>query len=117
MKEVINMRSLMSVDFFKFSKILKKMNVKEELKSITKNVTGLKEEEKAQAQVGMEIELLMLFIENIGSAEKEVYSFISDVSEKTVKELQEMSIDKFIEIIKEIFGDDNFKSFFPSALK
>ena len=49
------MRSLKTPDFFKFSKIIKKMKVREELKKVAKDVANVKPEEKEQIQNEMQI--------------------------------------------------------------
>ena len=107
------MRKLQSTDFFTFTKIIKKMGIREELKRLSKNVADTKDKETATNE--MQIEIIMIFVENISNAEKEVYKFISDISEKSIEELKDLKI--FMDSIQEIFADDSIKSFFNLALK
>jgi len=124
------MRKIQSPDFFTFTKIIKKMGIREELKVLAKNATKIEvpkgEMTDAERQLAfkkiketmineMQIEIMMIFIENISNAEKEVYKFISDISEKTVEELKEPIL--FIESIQTIFADESINSFFKLALK
>lgn len=111
------MRNLKTPDFFKFSKIIRKMGLREDLKKVARDVADIKPEDKAKVLNEMQIELLMIFVENIGNAENEIYEFISNVSEKPVKELKDMDFDEFMGILKEIFLSDEIKSFFITALK
>jgi len=107
------MRKLQSNDFFTFTKIIKKMEIREELKVIANNVTKAKDKEVAQNE--MQIEIIMIFIENIANAEHEVYKFVSAISEKSLEELKDLQT--FMDALKAIFEDESIKSFFKLALK
>lgn len=109
------MRKLQSIDFFTFTRIIKKMGIREELKKIAKYVASVKPDEKEVAINEMQIELIMIFVENISNAEDEVYKFISDISEKSVEELKDLKV--FMDSIQTIFADETIKSFFKLALK
>jgi hypothetical protein len=111
------MRNLKTSDLFSLSKIIKKMNIKEDIKALVKNVTGMKPEERQIAEQTMQTDLVMLLIENIGNAEKEVYKLLADISGKTVKEIEDMNIDNFINMIKEIFSQDGIGNFLSVALR
>lgn len=54
------MRSLKTPDFFKFYKIIKKMEIREELKKVAKEVANVKPKEKEQVQNEMQIELFIM---------------------------------------------------------
>ena len=119
------MRKLQSTDFFTFTKIIKKMGIREELKELAKKATSVSipkdstEEEIAKIKETstneMQIEVLMIFIENIASAEHECYKFVSAISEKSIEELKDLTV--FMNALKAIFADDSIKSFFNLALK
>jgi len=124
------MRKLTTPDFFIFIRIIKKMGIREELKKLAKDATNIQmpegkmtEEERADkfekiketAINEMQIEAIMIFVENIGNAEKEVYKFVSAISEKAEKELLDPVI--FMDAMKAIFEDETLKSFFKLALK
>ena len=91
------------------------MGIREELKTLAKKAADVKAEDHDAAVNEMQIEIIMIFIENVGNAENEVYKFVADVSEKTQKELKDL--DTFMEAIKSIFADDTIKSFFTLAIK
>ncbi len=107
------MRKLQSTDFFTFTKIIKKMGIRTEIKKLSRELEGTKNREVAEKE--MQIELIMIFVENISNAENEVYKFISDVSEKTIEELKDLDV--FMAAIEAIFADGTIQSFFKSALK
>ena len=107
------MRKIQSPDFFTFTKIIKKMGVREEIKKLANDLAT--SENKKVAEKEMEIEMIMIFVENISNAEKEVYKFISDISEKTIEELKDLTV--FMDAIEAIFKEDTIKSFFKLALR
>ena len=109
------MRNITSPDFFTFTRIIKKMDIREELKKIAKYVASVKSDEKEVAINEMQIEIIMIFIENIANAEAEVFKFVSDISEKTVEDLKDPAL--FIESLKEILESESIRSFFTLALK
>jgi len=109
------LRKLESPDFFAFTRIIKKMGIREELKKLAKDVSEVKPEEKEIKINEMQIEILMIFVENIASAQNEVYKFIADISGKSFDELKDLDV--FMESIQEIFKDETIKSFFKLALK
>jgi len=109
------LRDIVSSDFFAFTRIIKKMGIREELKKIAKYVASVKAEDKDVATNEMQIELIMIFIENVANAEAEVFKFVSDISEKSVEDLKDPML--FIESLKEILESESIKSFFSLALK
>lgn len=111
------MRKLKTSDLFSISRILKKMNIKDEIKGLAKDITGATPEEKEKAQQSMEIDLAMLFVENIGSAEKEIYKFFADLTGKSTTDIENMDLNNFINLVKELFNQEGFASFLSTASK
>jgi len=111
------MRTLKTADLFSLSRILKKMNVKEDIKKVSKNVTGLTEENKAKAEQAMQIDLLMIFVENIGSAEKEINKLLADLTGKTAKEIEDLGLTELISLFKELMSQEGVGSFLSTAVK
>ena len=111
------MRNLKTSDLFSLSRILKKMNIKEDIKKFAKDVTGKTPEEKKKAEQDMEIELAMLFVENIGAAEKEIYKFFADLTGKTAADIENMDLNDFMNLVQELFNQDGFASFLSTASK
>jgi len=111
------MRGLQFSDLFTFTKIVRKMNIKEDIKGLMTDVTGKSDEEKAKAKERIQIDGIMLFVEHIGDAEQEVYKLLSDISGKTTKEIASSNIKDIMGIIEAIFNDPQFEDFFGQALK
>lgn len=111
------MRGLKTADLFSLTRIVKKMNIKNEIKGLVTDITGLSDEEKLKAKEGLNIELMLLFIENIGNAEKEIYKLLADLSNKTVKEIENQKIGETVEMIKSLFEDEEIGDFLKVALK
>lgn len=111
------MRTLKTADLFSLSRILKKMNVKDDIKKVATNVTGLAEEDKKKAEQTMQIELMMIFVENIGSAEKEINKLLGDLTGKTPKEIEDLGLPELIDLFKELMAQEGVGSFLSTAVK
>ena len=111
------MRNLRTSDLFSLSKIIKKMNIKEDIKALVKNITNLNTEERKNVEKAMQIDLVMLFVENISTAEKEVYKLFADISSKSPKEIEEMGVSEFIELVQDLFNQEDIGDFLSMALK
>ena len=104
------MRGLQTSDVFNFSRLLKKMELKEELKRVLSEIQA----DNSQ-RVGLEV--IMLFIENICKAEQEFYTFIAPIANKTPEEIKDLPLEETMAICTHIFVDQNFASFFKFAAK
>lgn len=116
------MRTLLAKDIAPFTKILKKMELKESIKGMfvnsknsdTKEDNSDTKEDKNNGQ--MISELIWGIIENYYKAEQELFVFIADLEGKTKEEIADLSLNEFINLIKELFSEKNM-SFFKSAAK
>lgn len=116
-KEKLLKRNLKTSDLFSFTRIIKKMNMKKELKEIAKDVTGKTEKEKKQALLGLRADLMLLFVENIGNAEQEIYRFLGSLSDKEAQEIADQSPKDTFAMLGEIMDDESFGNFLSTALK
>ena len=110
-------RNLKTSDLFVLSRILKKMNIKDEIKGLAKDITGATVKAKKAAEQGMEIDLTMLFVENIGNAEPEIYKFLGSLSGKKAQEIADQSPADTINMVKELFSQEGFTDFLSLASK
>lgn len=94
------MRELKGKDIFTFSKILKKMDLK------------LEKQEDMQAVM---IDIMKKAVENINLAEVEVNSFLADLENKSVEEIENLSLKEYIDLLKEFKNKEEIASFFTSA--
>ena len=111
------MRNLKTKDLFSLSRIVKKMNIKEDIKELAQNITGLAKEDKEKAEQSMQVDIMLIFVENLGSAEKDVYKLLGDLTDKTAKEIEDMDLTEFMAIITELFKQDGLGKLFQTALK
>jgi hypothetical protein len=105
---------------FPFLKLMKALNIKEEMKNIIKNrvdVTGLSDEEKEAALQDKGIELMFGLMEKMPDAEREIKHFLSIYDDKTLEEIEALSVEDFITLVKRLFAEPSFKSFFAQAAK
>lgn len=102
--------------FFPFIKMVKALDIKDELKEMYRLV---KENPDNLEQLDEEkgIDFLFLLIEKLPNAEREVMNFLSVFLDMTVEEVQEMELDETVQTIYGVFTDPNFKVFFQRAVK
>lgn len=103
--------------FFPFIKMVKALDIKNELKEFYQKAKGKSEEELEQMDELESFDYLYIFIEKLPIAEKEVMSFLSVFLEKKKEEIDEMEISEMVSVIKDIFKDPNFQTFFRAAVK
>lgn len=116
-KEKLLKRGLKTKDLFSIIRIIKKMNMKGEIKKLVTDITGKTEKEKKVAMQGLKADLMMLFIENITNAEQEIYKFLGSLSDKTPQEIEDQELEDTLEMIEELFKQEKFKDFLSSAVK
>lgn len=116
-KEKLLKRNLKTKDLFSLTRIIKKMNMKKELKEIVKDVTGKTDKEKKQALLGLRADLMLLFVENIGNAEQEICRFLGSLSDKEAQEIADQPPKDTFAMLGEIMDDESFGDFLSTALK
>lgn len=110
-------RGLKTKDLFSIIRIIKKMNMKSEIKKLVTDITGKTEKEKKVAMQGLKADLMMLFIENITNAEQEIYKFLGSLADKTPQQIEDQELEDTFEMIEELFKEEKFKDFLSSAVK
>ena len=103
-EKTYTLRELKTGDIFKMSKVLKKMDIKIEVKK------GM-----SQGQVGFEI--INQIFSNLHMAEKEVADFMGDLVGITGNEFQELSLEDSMSIISQFKDLDGVESFLKLANK
>ncbi|MCH3962692.1 MAG: hypothetical protein LKE46_00220 [Clostridium sp.] len=116
-KEKLLTRGLKTKDLFSFTRIIKKMNIKPELKKLVKDVTGKTEEEKKAMQRDLKVDIMFTFIESIGNADQEIYKFLGDLADKKPKEIEDQPPQDTMQMVEELFNEDGFGDFLSSAVK
>jgi hypothetical protein len=103
--------------FFPFIKMVKALDIKDDLKSFYQKVQGKSKEELENLDNLESFDYLYLFIEKLPNAEKEVMNFLSIFLEKPIHDIEEMEITEMWKVISDLFKDESFKTFFQQAVK
>lgn len=112
------MRGLQTKDLGLFSKIISKLEIKEEAKKLFVSIdpAGKSAEEIEQEKNALEGELAfdvgMLLIENYWKAEKDIHKLLANMTGKTIKEFEKLPLNELIKLLQELANDESFKSFF-----
>lgn len=69
--------------------------------------------------VGMSVgfDIMGIILSNIASCKKDIYVLLSGLSGMTVKEISELPMLTFIEMVTAVVKKDEFKDFFQGAAK
>lgn len=105
----MQIRKLNGNDIFKMSKILKKLDLKEELKAMFTISTG-EELELLQAQIGT-MAITTIF-ENLHKAQDEVNDFLGGLCGCTGKEFGDKDIVEIAQFINEFKNNNDLNDFF-----
>jgi hypothetical protein len=102
---------------FKLLKLVKKIGILQDVKSLFKNVSTKNKEELESLQEEVGMDLIIKLISNLDQAENEFYDVIASVKEIDVKQAKELEFEETIEILKAIFASEVFKGFLSSLSK
>ena len=105
------MRELKLKDIYKLSSIIDKMQVKTDLNKL---LDESKKQPDAQAYLGGQ--MAMILVSKLHLAQKEVSSFLADLTGMTVEQLEDLNIKQFGELFKELFSKNDMSGFFNSAV-
>ena len=111
------MRQLITSDLFTLSRILKKMGVRNAVASLAKDTSGMSKDEKAAAEQNLSVQIPLIFIENMGNAEKECYKFLASLTGKTPDEIEHPPAGNTLDMVNELFAQEGFGSFLSTAAK
>lgn len=108
------MRNLNTSDVFEFSRMIKNVGIKEEIRNISMKATESNADVKA-----LGFDMIFSLIEKFSEAksEKALYEFLSRPLEVNPKEVGEMDIFELIEKIMNIANIDRWKSFLKLAIR
>lgn len=114
----ITMRKFCTRDLFPMLKIMSKIGVKE-FKSCfdSVKVSGDGETDFAAVGVGVFLDAADVLLKNIGACEKDIYSFLADLSGMKSDEIPELDLTAFAGMIHELVTKEEFRDFFTAVLK
>jgi hypothetical protein len=105
------MRQLLAKDIAPFAKML----ADAELKPILKDTFF--GEKKAEGNKELVIELIYKLLESSEKVMASLFKFIAHMEDKAPSDIEQLPMDEFVGLLKELFGDKNFGSFFKFAAK
>lgn len=111
------MRKIQTQDVFKFARIVRRTNAKNEIASIFEEKPKGKDKDAISEKVGIQIMLTLLEVCSDEETEEKIYDLIGGIAEKSVEEMRSQSLDVTIGQIKQIFSENNMKAFFDAAGK
>ena len=107
------MRKLKTSDIFAFSRCLKAIGIKDEIKKISENSTNYKDITDA----GFDLIYNLFDIATEKRAEKEIYKFLALPFEMQAEEVENMEIDALFAGLKQLGDISTLKAFFKQAVR
>ena len=119
-------RELKSTDIFLLCKILSKVGVSkfrtcfenEDVKNLVSAIMGksLPEDYNTEsASIQIMLEIAQVILENIPSAEKEIYAILANTSNLEVSEIKDLDIVTFADMIVDFVTKEEFVNFIKAA--
>lgn len=118
-KKEYTLRNLQARDVFAMSRIIRAIGIdqfkcafsEDFLNSITPDSAGGEKDIAATVGVEMFFEIAGIIVNGIPKCEKDVYAFISDISEIPVDMVETLPMNTFFNIVIDIVKKDEFKDF------
>lgn len=117
------LRELKASDIFPMSQILSLIGIKE-FKSCfapekLQSMMTSADNEEAAASVGVSVffDIAGIVCSNLSRCEKEVYAFLSSLSGKDVKDIENLPMNTFVEMIMDVVQKEEFKDFMQVVSK
>lgn len=121
MEKSYEFRELCSKDIFPMFKILNKIGFKEFKNCFTSDDVkkAIAKNNKDVESVGMTIvlDIAGIIIQNIGTCEDDIYAMLASVSNLDKKEIQNLPMGEFAEMIIDFIQKPEFKDFFKVVSK
>lgn len=117
------LRELKSADLFPMFGILSKIGFKDlkdslsvdTIKTMIDSVNGKSEDNDTQTTIlgfGIIMEVVEVIMKNLPKCEKEIYSFLAGLSGMTAKEIADLDMVTFTEMVIAVVRKEEFKDFF-----
>ncbi len=118
----IEMRKLMAKDVMPMVNIIKKIGVKEfkacfESEDVKQIMKQKGEVDLKTVGIKIVMDLATIVLENLPSAEQDIFNFLSGLTGKEKKEIEEMNLADFFELIVAVFKKEEFKDFIKVVSK
>lgn len=118
MSNEIKLREIRFGDFGLISRIVRKMELREELPnlffSVDKEVSA---DEANLLETRTQADFAVMLIENYEKAEKDIQKLLANLSGKTVEEVEQFTFEDMSKAFEQLRQDENLPDFLKSALK
>ena len=121
------LRRLTADDVFPMFQIVSKIGIKEfkgcfespEVMKMIKDSASGEGQADVKTSVGMTVafDLAGIIVSNLGRCKNDIYQFLAQLSGMTTKEIAELPMMTFFEMIIDVFKKDEFKDFFQVVAK
>lgn len=119
----LTIRKLNAKDLFRMANILNKIGIGELKKVISADKIASLASQKDINQdalttiVGANVifDVVGIVINNLDKAEKDIFAFLANVTNKTPEEIENLDMGEFMDLLVAIFKKDEFKDFFKRA--
>lgn len=101
------MRELKTKDIFALAKIIRKMDLRNELATLEFNQNEVEK---------LGVQLFWLLVENMEKAEEDIKAFFADIAGVTAQEFDDWSLEQLADFIDELKQQKGLGRFFGSAL-
>ena len=119
--KIYTFRKFTSQDVFPMFKILGKIGIneftkcfeKDEVKELMASFTG-ENKENVSSIVGMSVmlEAVNVILSNLPKCEADIYNLLANTSNLSAKEIKELDMAVFVEMVVDFIKKDDFKDFF-----
>jgi len=123
-EKAYKLRKLQACDIFAMSKIISAIGIDEfkacfESDDVKQLITTAGGGVDITESVGFTIviDLANIIMNNLPKAEADIYTFLSELSDKTREELEQMPMNTFIEMVCDVIRKDEFKDFIKVVSK
>lgn len=130
MEQNFELRALKATDFFLVTRILSKIGVKEfkgcienpEIKAAIKNAFdnqdggNIADSDVASIGVSVVFDIASIVLERMENCEKDIYKLLANLSGKTEKEVANLPMAQFGEMIISVIKHEGFRDFFTAVI-
>src|SRR5690606_5673050 len=104
--------SLKTGHLFPLLRLIRALNIREDLRKLFTDATGKSEEEQEQLARQRGFEAIYLLLERLPDAEQEAKEFIGAITGKTPAEVDDMPIDEMINAVRSVRTPEVMRLFF-----
>jgi len=119
----MEIRKLNAKDLFRMANILNKIGIGELKKVISaEKIASLASQKDIKSDalttiIGANVifDVVGIVINNLDKAEKDIFAFLANVTNKETKDIENLDMGEFMDLLVAIFKKDEFKDFFKRA--